>query len=355
MGNPAAAIRGVIILFGGVSLLGCASTQLNYNALDLASTVDSLVTKQVLSNLAKFIDSPFSIPSQVSIASGTVTTNNSITPSMTSPLNVAAATTNTLATTMAAATSMTVTNQNTSTRTNMGFTLAATDQWTQTWGLSPLTDPDQLRRLRVLYQFGAGYLTRQELLCNYPIIGKKDGGGQASATGPASGIIYPTINGKDVTVTFGAPKEKAQVRYVVYCKSGTLEIKADPAFLNPPSCVICADPSDKYVVGLDACDRDKQRKRDDICLHVNHRLRNGWLKSASNLTDLPDGAISLGTHHSRHLYVQSMDDLESFYEFSLFILEATTQVATSATGQSAGKGSASKTAPLLGPPAILLQ
>src|SRR6266403_5084406 len=58
------------------ALAGCASAQLNYNTVDLASTIDSLLTEQVLSNLAKFIDSPHAIPSQVGIAAGTVKTNN---------------------------------------------------------------------------------------------------------------------------------------------------------------------------------------------------------------------------------------------------------------------------------------
>jgi hypothetical protein len=156
-----------------LSSVGCASTQLNYNALDLASTVDSLVTNQVLSNLGKFLESPYAIPSQVAITSGTASTNNTVTPGFTSPLNLAATTTNTAATTFAAATSTTITNTKTGNSPNLGATLTASDQWTQTWALAPLTDTDQLRRLRVLYQFGAGYLNEQDLLCNYPIIQNK--------------------------------------------------------------------------------------------------------------------------------------------------------------------------------------
>jgi hypothetical protein len=65
-------------------------------------------------------------------------------------LNVTAATTDTVARTFAAAISTATTNSSTRTLPNLGLGLSATDQWTQQWGIAPLTDPDQLRRLRVL-------------------------------------------------------------------------------------------------------------------------------------------------------------------------------------------------------------
>jgi hypothetical protein len=62
-------MRGVgLAALAAISLAGCASTQLNYNTLDIAGSVSSLYTKQVLSNLSKYIDEPEGLPAQVDIA-----------------------------------------------------------------------------------------------------------------------------------------------------------------------------------------------------------------------------------------------------------------------------------------------
>jgi hypothetical protein len=109
-------------------LVGCASTQLNYNTLDLASTIDVLVINQVLSNLAKFKDSRGAIPSQVALTSGLVATSNSISPSISSPLNLGLTSTGMLATTTAAALSNTVTQTATRTQSNASATRNATSR-----------------------------------------------------------------------------------------------------------------------------------------------------------------------------------------------------------------------------------
>jgi hypothetical protein len=196
-----------------------------------------------------------------------------------------------------------------------------------------------------LYQYGVGDLTNEDLLCNYPIISKKASTGASGPTaGPASSITYPTPSGRNVTVAFGAAPKKQQSQYIVYCRGGNTLIDADPAFLNPPSCVICDDPSYAKLGISNKCDT-APKKPGQICLHVNYRLRNNWLKWSSDpFFTLPTGAIYLGDYQGKHLYVQSADDLESFYEFALFVLEATTQTATSSTGKV-----------LLGAPTVLLQ
>ena len=56
-----------VLPMGLLILFGCASEQLNTNALDLASTSDELITSQVLSNLSKFRSRPYATASQVSI------------------------------------------------------------------------------------------------------------------------------------------------------------------------------------------------------------------------------------------------------------------------------------------------
>jgi hypothetical protein len=58
---------------------GCASTELNYNTLDIASSTESLLTRQVLYNLANFLDSEIALPAQIVVLSGTATTADTVT------------------------------------------------------------------------------------------------------------------------------------------------------------------------------------------------------------------------------------------------------------------------------------
>jgi len=313
------------------ALAGCASAQLNYNTVDLASTIDSLLTEQVLSNLAKFIDSPHAIPSQVGIAAGTVTTNNVIQPNVTSPLNIASVATNTIATTFAATTSSVATRTNTRTLNNAGVGLTMTDQWQQNWTIAPVTDSDQLRRLRSLYRFATTNLNRQELLCNYPIVQKKDGTSQAPSAGQASA----TTSGRNITISFQASTPTKR-EYRIYCSSGTLRFEnADPSFLSPPSCVICYDPDPRYRQDNKGCEtqatKDAATNLEVLCLHTNWRLRPDWLRYTDNPLSVPRDAIVLGQRRNKIMYVINRDDLEAFYEFSLFINEATAATATSGT------------------------
>jgi hypothetical protein len=121
-------------------LAGCASTQLNYNTLDIAKSVESLYLSQALENLSKTIDNPTLIPSQVDIAAGTVQTSNLISPSLNFPLSKSI--------TRSGADVVTSTVLAGSTA-----TAAANDGWVQTWTISPITDGNNLRNLRALYRY----------------------------------------------------------------------------------------------------------------------------------------------------------------------------------------------------------
>jgi len=127
-------------------VLGCASGQLNYNTLDIASSVESLYTRQALDNLSKYIDDPNGIPSQMDILQGTIQTANSITPTLSVPLSQAL--TNT---TVRAATSLTTTH--TGVLAGAGATVGASDTWQQNWNVVPLSDANTLRNLRALYRY----------------------------------------------------------------------------------------------------------------------------------------------------------------------------------------------------------
>jgi hypothetical protein len=165
-------------------------------------------------------------------------------------------------------------------------------------GVVPLTDPDQLRRLRVLYQFGTDQGDEQDLRCNYPI---PESTPAAGTTQPVVGTVaYPSGDGKkDVTVTIGPPpkgKNNTPV-YRISCLTGNLRVNPNPTFLNPPSCIVCATAPVDGVTWLD----------------VNPRLKNHWLKSANSPLGIPPNAISLGYHNGLWLYVDSEEDLKHFY------------------------------------------
>jgi hypothetical protein len=72
---------------------GCASSQLNYNAADLAASLNSLTKKQIFFNLAQALNDPEFVPSQVTVSIGTAQTSNAVTPSISLPLGSPIATT----------------------------------------------------------------------------------------------------------------------------------------------------------------------------------------------------------------------------------------------------------------------
>ena len=65
---------------------GCASSQLNYNAADLASSLNALQKRQIFFNLAQALNDPEFVPSQVTISIGTAQTANAVTPTISLPL-----------------------------------------------------------------------------------------------------------------------------------------------------------------------------------------------------------------------------------------------------------------------------
>jgi hypothetical protein len=126
-------------------LAGCASTQLNYNTLEISSTIDSVYTKQTLGNLSKFIDDPHAIPSQVILAGGTFQTVNTLTPSVTFPLTtqVADTVTNSISA-VTAASARTVAGA--------GAGISGTNTAQQNYTVAPLNDANTLRNQQALYR-----------------------------------------------------------------------------------------------------------------------------------------------------------------------------------------------------------
>lgn len=142
------------VLAVALLMSGCASTQLNFNTVDVTSSVADLMTRQVLSNLGRYIDDPEALPAQADIAAGTVQTSNSVTPVITGPLSrslVFGAT--------GAITS--------STAAGSAATGTFSDGWQQNWNLAPITDANTLRNLRAIYRY-AVYRTPLEAEYHVP-------------------------------------------------------------------------------------------------------------------------------------------------------------------------------------------
>jgi len=133
-------LRATWIVSITVFLYGCAGTQLAYNTLDVASTLSDIQTRQVLENLGRTINSPYALPAQVDIQNGTIQTNNSVTPSINAPLSRSAVRTG-----GGAITSLTTAGT--------GMTLGASDGWTQSWQVTPVSDPATLTNIRELYHY----------------------------------------------------------------------------------------------------------------------------------------------------------------------------------------------------------
>jgi hypothetical protein len=296
-------------LFVSVSLLlcGCASTQLNYNTLDLASTTDHLLKAQILHNLAQFIDSPAAIPAQVVMNGGTTTTANTISPQFTDPLSRAVTLGGSLSNT---ASSNPSTQSMTSISSVMGaksVSINGSNVATQNWAFEPVIDPDQLRRLYVLYRFAVqgnqDTDAQTYLILNYPL--------PLKATSSGSGTNAKT------------------------------SIEVDSVALRGPNCVLCDPAYTASQKGRICLGRPELTRI--ACLIVNPRLlpavhqqgsplRNArWLKwkslpGAHTSDSVPppyDDDLFLGQRGLYLLYVDKWQ-VDRFAEFSLFVETAAT-------------------------------
>src|SRR6476646_1633533 len=122
---------------------GCASTQLNANTSDLASSLSSVAKSQILFNLAQALNDPEFVPSQVTISIGTAQTANAVTPTISLPLGSPVATTARF--TSAASPSAQFSSQITSALPALG--IQVTDAWNQSWTMVPANSSNQIRRL----------------------------------------------------------------------------------------------------------------------------------------------------------------------------------------------------------------
>jgi hypothetical protein len=293
---------------------GCASTQLNYNTADLASSLNSLTRRQIFFNLAQALTDPEFVPSQATISIGTAQTLNAVTPSISVPLGLPTVTMARDGTGRFAGSQFST--QVTSPTPTLG--LQMTDGWNQSWTMVPLNSAPQLRRLRALYQYvtgtmphlGARILSLEEaerlFLCEYPL--------QSFNVAPTSGNVIFRID--------GCPNNNTR-------ESQSRVVHVDPTFTQGPSCIICID------------DLNAKQLRP----HINPNLKYHFIR-----TQKTGDMVSIGSHGSTSFYVcgnaegdcpraaqqDRFDGRKAFSDFILFVYEAATVPSSTGGGRQTG-------------------
>jgi hypothetical protein len=294
---------------------GCASTQLNYNTADLASSLNSLTKRQIFFNLAQALTDPEFVPSQATISIGTAQTLNAITPSVSVPLGLPMITTARDGTGRFAGTQFST--QVTTPTPTLGVQM--TDGWNQSWTMVPVNSSPQLRRLRALYQYATGTMPRpdktreltaeeaeRQFMCDYPV--------QAFNVSPTGNNVIFRIDGCVNNTT-----RESQSRIV----------HADPTFTQGSSCVICID------------DLNAKQLRP----HVNPNLKYHFIR-----TQKSGDMVSIGSYGQTGFYVcgsaegdclraasqDPFDGRKAFSDFILFVYEAATAPSQTGAGRQTG-------------------
>lgn len=307
-----------------ISLAGCATAQLNHNALDLSTSLDMLTTQQILHNLNQTLMDPYAVPSQAEVSAGTVTTTNSLSPSFSIPLNTSSVVTTGAQT----GASLTKTDTTATTHPNTGLTLGGTNSWSQGWTLNPASDPDQIRRLRALYRFATGKMPDDTMSfqCEYPV--------QAISSEPPPAGTTPQ------RLICNEPNKTIELS-VVY----------DPNFTRYPSCVICKSTA---VVPASTADSYKDTAGRNVrdSYYINPELVHGFVtnspKDKSQYQSLssygyPDLFVCLSARQTEC----NVDGMKALHNFVLFVSEANGQQSAAAGG------SKSPSMKALGAPIIL--
>jgi len=104
----------------------------------------------------------------------------------------------------------------------------------QNWLVDTVLDPEALRRLRLLYQYGAGHIPAIDLLCQYPIPQRPDNAASHNSAGQ---------KGKSTIYIRAFPCQHQPTGEPVWV---TVGLNPDFAFLNSPGCVLCAFPNARF-------------------------------------------------------------------------------------------------------------
>jgi hypothetical protein len=346
-------------IFCFVALLGgCASTEINYNALDVASTYDTLITKQVVFNILKTYKDQFGVPAYVKIGTQVAQTTDSINPTFSFPFSP-----QTTLTQMLTATGLTATKSLQTA--GSGISLQIQANRNQNYTLSPTIDPDQLRRIRSIYQYITGYMSEYDFESDYPII---EAAASSGSVGNAPTLVSGSFAGSPFEVKIGGPlpMQYPQPAPTVYVRRACAKsvglrcieyiypiIRPDLTFIKPPGCVMCdygtrlrsikpGTPDNVILlqknyrlVGRCFPDRDRPRCTDtlrDLFFYLPNE------EPREDAYAVHDGGFAT-------LYLKGLAGMQAFNELALFTQEAASQGTGSPAsgGQSYGR----KSEPLL--------
>jgi hypothetical protein len=294
---------------------GCASTQLNYNTADLASSLNSLTKRQIFFNLAQALSDPEFVPSQAVISVGNAQTLNSVTPSLSVPLGLPSMTIARDGTGRFAGSQFST--QVTSPTPTLGVQM--TDGWNQSWTMVPVNSAPQLRRLRTLYQFATGTLPRrdqtreltleeaeQQFLCDYP--------SQGFNVAPTSDNLVVRIDG-----CLNNNTRTSQSRLV----------HLDPTFTQGPNCVICIDDLNSKQL--------RPHINANLKYHFIHTQKSGDMVSIGSYGSVAFHVCgSAGGDCPRLANQEPFDGRKAFSDFILFVYEAISMPATGGSGRQTG-------------------
>jgi hypothetical protein len=366
------------------SLSNCSTGLLHTNTLNLATTIDDLAIRQIVFNLTRIRGNEWALPSQVQISSGQVSARTNVAPSIAAPLDSALTGTTQLAKEFVAATgalTTTTTTINTADRPNVGAGISGTVEDVENWNVVPVQDPDQLRRLRLVYQYGAHQITAKDLLCHYPIPEipekaetKSDlqilaDALKAAAAPDMSDKPPVTSRAYNKPVASQDADKKKQKKKRVYIR-GEFEYlcvniafapsrpvkwiligtNPDPAFLTPPGCVLCAYPNKEFAARFKFGDKIYESRTSDDTIDVDpdqyqyvpvvvndslipishekyhYRERQGFINWLFVVRDgeeaPPEGGRRIGSSNGYTVYTTHE---QNFSEFALAVTEATLQ------------------------------
>ncbi|MBR0685324.1 hypothetical protein JQ594_05315 [Bradyrhizobium manausense] len=310
----------------GLFLGGCASTQLNYNTIDIANNSDNLLTKQVLYNLSAYLDNPIAVPAQIVVTGGTASTSNSVTPSAGAPLDRALSVTS--------ATNI----SRTSSIASPTIGISANDGWTQSYTFAPITDPDRTKRLDTLYRYAIDWSAdpngNRKFVSNFPLIYKSVNYAEPlclvgkKADNAPNETVDVTADGKKLCATSVNGNAAARGQAT---RSYSRQV-ADEHFLSGPTCVVCG--AGRH-------------------LHPNAKFSGPWLhwQNASGAPvplgrEVHPGDIPLGSSGG-HAFFISPENAQKFVDFSIAVQSASILAAGGAAGSAsasaAGGGSKSIT------------
>jgi hypothetical protein len=239
---------------------------LNYNTLDLGSTTNNLMTEQVLYNLSNFIDSDLAYPAQIVIGSGTASTSDTASVSVTAPLSNAVTDTAQIVSTAAMSPSVAKTNINQGVASARSLGVIGTDVHSQNWAYAPVTNPFQALRLMALYRFVVDH-DKARLKRDYPKIYKAVSHSRTACLRDKEGSI--DADGKKATGSTLGPNRDFTHCLTSYGSDGATvtqgadtdtTMEPDPYYFRRPACVLCTPLKSMKEKGL----------------VVNPRLKGEW-------------------------------------------------------------------------------